>query len=386
MTAQESKPGIVIIGAGATGRGHIGQLAHDGGFAVTFIDIKPGLVERLRSSGKYKIGLAGEKIVEIEVSGFNVLHTDQVDECAEAIANADIVATAVIPTNLRSTVSTLSAGIELRRTLSIDKPLNIIACENMERSSTTLRRYLKEDAAWLNWDWIDTYVGFPDSMVARAVPVPKENPLYLISEATQEWSVDATGIIDPMPHLEGMTLSPNQTAALERKLYIKNTGHMAIGVYGFLSGYTLMDQAARDSRIFDLVDAATRESAAAVIKKHGFDPRFTEDYRAGFLEAMRSPFLPDEIIRVVREPMRKLGREERLVGPAMLCCDQGDSPCALAHVISKTMRLEVPGDTDSAELRDRLTTQGMDAVLESVCEIPVAHPLAQLIRREYSTG
>ena len=105
------------------------------------------------------------------------------------------------------------------------KPLNVIACENMERSSSTLKRYLKEGAPDLDWAWLEQHVGFPDAMVARAVPVPKDNPLYLMAEVTQEWSVDLKGLVEPMPRLEGMTLSENQAAALERKLYIKNTGH-----------------------------------------------------------------------------------------------------------------------------------------------------------------
>ena len=238
------------------------------------------------------------------------------------------------------------------------KPLNVIACENMERSSSTLKRYLKEGAPDLDWAWLEKHVGFPDSMVARAVPVPKDNPLYLMAEVTQEWSVDLKGLVEPMPRLEGMTLSENQAAALERKLYIKNTGHFAIGVLGFRKGYALMDQAARDPEVFELVDQATRESAWAVATKHRFDRDWLEDYRATFLEAMKSPFLPDEVSRVIREPMRKLTREERLVGPAMLACELGGKHQALAKMIALALTLDNPEDAQCRELRARLAGEG----------------------------
>ena len=377
--ADKARPSIVIIGAGATGRGHIGQLAHDAGFAITFIERKSDLVEILKSARRFTVGLAGETVTKLEIMGFDTLHTSEVDACARAIADADIVATAVLPTNLESTVPTLAAGLMLRQSSGVTKPLNVICAENMERSSSTLRLYLKSGAPELDWNWVDSRVGFPDSMVARAVPVPKDDPLFLLAESTQEWSVDATALKEPMPRLYGMTLSQNQDAALERKLYIKNTGHVSIGILGFLRGYQLMDEAMRDPGVFKWVDAATRESAAAVVAKHGFSPEATETYRASFLDAMKSPFLPDDILRVIREPLRKLTREERLVGPAMLACEQGHSPKALAHMIAAALTMQIPDDPQSVELQSRLKSEGMEMVVEQICEIPKGHPLMGLI-------
>ena len=38
---------IVVFGAGATGRGHVGLLAWQAGFEIVFVDKKPDLVEAL---------------------------------------------------------------------------------------------------------------------------------------------------------------------------------------------------------------------------------------------------------------------------------------------------------------------------------------------------
>ena len=103
-----------------------------------------------------------------------------------------------------------------------------------------------------------------------------------------------------------------------------------------------MDQAARDPEVFEAVDQATCESAWAVATKHRFDRGWLEDYRATFLEQMKSPFLPDEVSRVIREPMRKLTREERLIGPAMLACELGGKYQALAKMIALALTLDNP--------------------------------------------
>ena len=186
-----------------------------------------------------------------------------------------------------------------------------------------------------------------------------------------------------MPRIEGMTLSTNQEAALERKLYVKNAGHFAIGILGYLKGYELMHEASRDPEIFERVDAATRESAAAVVARHGFSPEDMEEYRASFLEQMKSPFLPDDVTRVIREPIRKLGREERLVGPAMLACEYGLSARALAHVIASVFRAVNPDDPQSLKLRSRLASDGLESVLKQICGIPEGHVLVGLISRVY---
>lgn len=378
MAEQKSRPRIVIIGAGATGRGQIGRLAHQAGFALAFIERRKDLVDILRSAGKYTVGLAGQTIREVGVGGFEMIHSDELFKCMPAIAQADIIATAVLPTNLEAVAPLLAKGLGLRRQRNIDWPLNVIACENMERSSSTLRDLVLRHTPKFDWGWVDANVGFPDAMVACLVPWPKD-PLYLMAEAVQEWSVDARGVKYPIPELSGLTLSANQEAALERKLFIKNTGHFAIGILGYLKGYPLMHEAARDPEIFALADAATKESAAAVAGKHGFNSHETEEYRRTFMEQMLSPFLPDEIGRVIRELGRKLAREERLVGPALVCLEQGREPRALAQVIARAFQVKNPEDPQTLGLRADLAAFGLEQTVAAVCGIPAGHPLVKLI-------
>jgi mannitol-1-phosphate 5-dehydrogenase len=383
MNKESGQPKIVIIGAGATGRGQIGRLAFLAGFAVTFIERRRDLTVLLRSARKYVVGLAGEPIKEIAVSDFDIIPAQEIKSCARAIAAADIAATAVLPTNLESAAPTLAAGLAQRQAEGNTAPLNVIACENMERSSSTLHGLIKAFAPSLDWKWIDEHVGFPDAMVACLVPQPAD-PLFLLSEPVQEWSVDARAVKPPLPELAGMTLAANQSAALERKFYIKNTGHFAMGIAGYLRGHRLMHEAAGDPEVFALADAVTRESAAAVVGRHGFDSRQTEDYRAGFLEALRSPLLPDEVTRVIRELKRKLSREERLVGPAVLTFEQGREPRALAEAIARAFTLANPRDPQSGDVQAILDSQGIAGAVSAVCGVPPGHPLTGLVSAAFA--
>src|SRR5512136_1144045 len=122
---------IVIIGAGTTGRGQIGQIAYSAGWAVTYLERERKLVDILKRAGRFRVGLAGEKVIDLEVSNFQVFHTSD-KRGRQAIADSDILATAVRPTNLEATVPAIAEGLKLRQSLSVAKPLNVIACENME--------------------------------------------------------------------------------------------------------------------------------------------------------------------------------------------------------------------------------------------------------------
>ena len=118
-----------------------------------------------------------------------------------------------------------------------------------------------------------------------------------------------------------------------------------------------------------------------MVARHGLSPEATEEYRASFLNQMKSPFLPDDVTRVIREPIRKLAREERLVGPAMLAWEQGRSPTDLAYVIAATFRAVNPEDPQSREFQSRLASDGLESVLKQICGIPEGHDLIELISR-----
>ncbi len=77
--------------------------------------------------------------------------------------------------------------------------------------------------------------------------------------------------------------------------------------------------------------AIVEESGAALLKRYaGLDPLFTpkgiERYADDLLARMTNPFLRDTVARVGRDPERKLGWEDRLVGTVRLALQAGIRP------------------------------------------------------------
>ncbi len=110
----------------------------------------------------------------------------------------------------------------------------------------------------------------------------------------------------------------------EAKLYGHNAIHALLGFLAAERGIAQMSELAGHP---DLVELGRRafleESGAALIRKHrGIDPLFTpggvRDYAEDLLERMLNPWLCDPIERVTRDPVRKLGWDDRLVGALRL--------------------------------------------------------------------
>ena len=86
----------IMYGAGNIGRGFIGQLLHMSGYEISFIDVNMTVVDKLNSDGKYPIYITeGEGYSEYTVTGVHGVNGRDNEAIAEAMADADIMATAV---------------------------------------------------------------------------------------------------------------------------------------------------------------------------------------------------------------------------------------------------------------------------------------------------
>lgn len=115
----------------------------------------------------------------------------------------------------------------------------------------------------------------------------------------------------------------------EAKLFGHNATH-ALGAYvGSVNGLERLDQLRDLPGVLPFLRAAfIEESGAALVGKYaGLDPLFThagyQKYSDNLLQRMTNPHLGDAIERVGRDPKRKLGWSDRLVGTMRLARRQG---------------------------------------------------------------
>ena len=178
----------------------------------------------------------------------------------------------------------------------------------------------------------------------------------------------------------------NQSARLERKLFIHNGGHAACGYFGFHRGHKYIHEAVADPVVAECVLGALDELGAVVERKWGFScgRRSRPTSRTCVGEAAIAE-MRDEILRVVRDPIRKLSPRERLVAPANLAVEYGLPRTWIVQAIVAALRYRHPQDPQSVALAERLRQQGLSQVLQEVCHIAPDAPLAAEIESAWQS-
>ena len=118
----------------------------------------------------------------------------------------------------------------------------------------------------------------------------------------------------------------------EAKLYGHNATHAMAAYLCSLRGFQYIADLPRDPLLLGLIrDAFLQESGEALIRKYAgkdrlFTPEGYREYALDLLERMTNPFLQDSVERVGRDPQRKLGWDDRLVGTMRLALQQNVTP------------------------------------------------------------
>ena len=375
----------VHFGAGNIGRGFIGPMLSNSGYRVCFVGRNKNKVEQLQVRGQYPITLANEKRDSYIIDNVTAVNLADTEEVAREIAEAGIVTTAVGVSALNDIAATIARGIEIRLGGANPRPLHVIACENGVASSQHLKnsvyKYLNSSLRKL----ADSSIAFPNVMVDRIVPVQKnKDPLEVLVEPFSEWVIPRQELIGNHDEIKGAHYVDTLAPYLERKLFTVNTGHCSAAYFGYLEGYTNIQEAMSDPGIRAQVHGVLMETGALLMKSHGFDPDEHRKYIEKMMLRFMNPNFRDTLTRVGRSPLRKLSPKERLVHPALLAYDLGLETPYLISAITSALFFDYKKDPEAILLQEMIRNQGISEIIVSHLKIPQEHPLHDRIIEKYN--
>ncbi len=379
----------VIFGAGNIGRGFLGQLFHQSGYEIVFIELDPDLIARLNADRAYPIHMVsdeGRKTYRVE--GVRAIHASDTAHIVEEIATADMLATAVGVNALPAIAPTIARSLRHRFESGNTAELNIIICENIIHSGEHLKALVLEHLPEEYCGTLNETTGWVATVVSRMVPVVteemrEENPAQIAVEPYCILPVDKHAVKGPLPKIEGFLYADNLPALEERKLFAHNAGHALCAYFGYHKGYTYIYQSIRDSEIRQKTLGGLRESGRALIEKHRFDPGEHKAHLEDLVRRFSNVALGDTVARVARDPIRKLGRHDRFIGSALLALEYGIRPMFLLEGIIAALRYDHPDDEKAIELQSLLADEGIAHVLETICDLDPAEALFDLISQKY---
>lgn len=356
----------IHFGAGNIGRGFIGKILADAGWSVTFADVNETLVGLIAGNGRYPVDIVGSGNRREEVTGVTAVSSIG-DEIVSLIASADLVTTAVGPAILPKIAPTIARGLEARTAAGNHAPLNIIACENTIRGTTQLKEAVFGHLSMSVVAVVENDVGFADSAVDRIVPPapPVEGePLAVTVEEFSEWIVDRTQLKGWAHDIPGMELTDDLMAFVERKLFTLNTGHAITAYLGFEKGLPTIRDSIENAGIRSIVKAAMEESGAVLIRRYGFDPAKHAAYIEKILGRFANPFIRDDVARVGREPLRKLGKGDRLIRPLLGTLEYGLPHENLVKGIAAALHYRNESDPQAVEMQATIAEVGVAAAVD----------------------
>jgi mannitol-1-phosphate 5-dehydrogenase len=365
----------VHFGAGNIGRGFVAQFLHESGYEVVFADVSDELIGALQSQPSYRVLEVGDGAKDRVVDGYRAINsrTDE-DAVVAEIANAQIVTTAVGARILQFVAPVIAKGLAARAADAA--PLVVIACENAIGGTDILRAEVAKhtDEATL------ARGVFANCAIDRIVP-EQDGGLDVTIESFFEWVVDRTPFkAAPFngtpPELYGVTWVDDLEPFIERKLFTVNTAHAAAAYHGIDRGWVSIREALATPELQAEIRAVLAETKELLVAKHGFDPDDQQAYIEKTLKRISNPHLPDTCERVGRNPLRKLSRHERFIGPAAELAERGLEVWNLLNAVGAALRFDVEEDAESVELQALLEGGGSAAsIAEAVTGLEPSHPL-----------
>lgn len=372
------------FGAGNIGRGFIGKIISEAGYEVIFADVNSQVIEQLNKDNEYEVEVVGENSKTDIVKNVKGIMSNNIEKVKQAGAEVSLITTAVGPNVLKIIAGSFAEIIKERKNKAVKEKLNIIACENMVKGTTFLKENIFEHLDNEEKQYADEYIGFPDSAVDRIVPpvnAEGKKSTYVVVEEFYEWIVDRELIKGDL-ELEGMIKVDNLMAYIERKLFTLNTGHAITAYAGKLKNYKTIDESILDKDIRLLVKGAMGESGEVLIKRYSFDRETHQKYIEKIIKRFENIYLKDDVERVGRQPIRKLGKNERLIKPLLGTLEYNLPNENLITGIASALKFQ-GSDEESIKLNELIKEKGMRETLKEITENSLDESTTEKVEKIY---
>jgi mannitol-1-phosphate 5-dehydrogenase len=379
-----SAPRCVIFGTGRVAGGFLAPLLRSAGWESILVGRNREVIEAINAGRGLWFNVAGQPSEWI--GGVRAVSLED-PSLPRIVTEADLVATAVGPSSLHEVGRALAPMLQTSGDL-----VNIVAFENHRRAPEILTRGLLQECSPLA-EHIGRRIGVGGAAVWRAISHRVITPSGVRYDANgvDECYVDAASLVPGAPldgSIPGLELVRAFEDRIVEKLWVFNAGHAAAAYLGWHADCETLDEAMAHEGIRATVSAVVREGQQALeaylAARPGSVP-IPARRPGSILDLYADPSLDDTVVRVARDPRRKLAADDRLIGPAGACLAAGIRPEALARVIAAALAYGEMSDRQASSLRRELEFLEPEEVLSGVSTLDRNDELTRLVCQHYFT-
>lgn len=388
---KNEKKEIVIWGSGKIGRGFIADIFNKGGYSITFIDANKQLVSILKERGKYTVinMLSTDEKEEIVISNYEVYHTDEKMKLIKKLLNCSLIAMAVLPTAFVETASEISEIIEARALNENLQMLDIIICTNTFQPGNKFKKLLVENLSDKGRKYLAENVGIIETVVIRLAIEPTQemkvkDPLVVLTNGYSNMLTDINEFKGDLPECKMILYTDNIYAENIRKMYTYNMLHAVFAYVGSQKNYKYVIECTQDKELREIAVNTLEEVSLGLQREFGYSKEEMCIWNKRVMQDMSNPFINVELKRMGADPIRKLKKDDRLVGPALLCRKNGILPYYLSKAIAGGFTFLNLNDQSCVSIKEYLAENDIKTAIKHFCQLDKEVELIQLIVEQYN--
>ncbi len=378
----------VLIGAGKLGRGYLADLFGAAGYHLIFMEYSEALVKALNKQGYYTLFRSredgtGTDVIKFE--GYEAYCTEtEYDKCVDILSKANTASIHTYQDGFEAIGHMLGDAVKKRVAEKNNETLDVFISVNFLHPDQVLKNYMLERLSTKEeGKYIDEKVGLIQTLPYRggypsSPEMLAQDPLAVAASDYPELPVDQDAFRGPVPEGINFLMLNRMSDRLNCKIWTANVRGAVAAAIAKHKGYEFIEQSNEDEYIQKCSRLGHEEAVFGAMSKFGFtEEEFMRgarrDTRASAADEQKSKKTSDTVNRQLFGLKRKLGRTDRLAGPALAALEFGRVPFYLSKATALAFSFNNPEDPDSVEILSYVKEQGIEKAVEKYCELDLSN-------------
>src|SRR5699024_9574332 len=370
------------VGAGRLGKGFLGEVFDKAGWDITFLDKDKKVIDTLKNEKYFTVKVhQTDKTITRKVDNYTAITTEEEDSVVNSFLTSDAIMLPLYPKDFKKAAEYLSFCFNKQYEVNSSKKLTLICLTNknhiINQIKEDFKRYLKDKNVQ---EWFDENVALRDCIVKRSTDAETNYSTNLRTTAVASSLVQSPLYCD-ISDIEWLELKDNIKTLKDVKVFIINGPHATSAYYGYLKNYTTIEEANNDPDIKKLVNRVHETITKVMLKEYPITKEELEQLES-FPPAKDE--MPDAITRVAYDPIRKLSKNDRLTGAALLCKKHNIDFDPIAKAIACGLAYDNSNDENAVKIQKNIQNQGVKKSIKKFLEISESDDLTKCIISYYN--
>lgn len=372
---------VIIVGAGRLGKGFMGETFYNAGWKITFLDNDARVIKELNRTHTYQVSVHTTKRVFINtIKNYDAYLVDDYEHVLKAFLKADLLMLPLYPKDFSDAAHELAVYFNQQFKVDPTAKKTLICLTNKNHLISKITKNFRSNLANEKVKtWFDQNVAIRDSIVRRSTDAESNYSTKLVTTAVASLIIQGP-VYSDFSSVKWLDVRDNVEMLKDIKVFTINGPHATTAYEGYLQGYDDIAKAEKDEKVQKIVKGVHDETIEAVLYEY---PVTRDQIRElEYLPAAKDE-MSDSIYRVGFDPIRKVGKNDRLMGVINLCEKYQLPYTAHIKALAAAFAYDEPRDSQAMKIQTGIKKMGINKTISKYIERSTDDKVVQQIADEY---